>query len=144
MPRKIQVPATKEERLAKVMMSNAEYFRVVVRTFQLQQDVDRMMLVIATRLPYGSFSRVITQLEQGGYIRRIPGMRRTYDTKALRESNPDLANVRLSYGTNRYCKPQVYKVTPLFKSEFLPAWSAFLEEFPVSRRQRDRQLPLFE
>lgn len=125
--------------MAKVELSNALYFRLVVRMFQTNRLVDRMMLVIASKLPYGSFSRVVTQMEQGGFIRRKRGVRNSYDVVELKESNPDLAGIRLNYGHSRISRPQVYETTMLFDTEFLPAWTAFLKEFPVDRRTPDRR-----
>lgn len=113
-----------------LVFSDAEYFKGTIRAIQALNLFDRVTIAVILKVPFGSVSRVISQLENEGYI--VPASHKSFSWKMVRQ-NPDLNGFRLNYSKKDGKVPTSGELTSVtyHKSgtwdDLMKRWSHFLK-----------------
>jgi hypothetical protein len=117
-----------------IHMSYSPYYRRIIRAMHIMRAFDRTLISLLYKIPYGSVSRVFSELENENYIQKLhvgdlPGQRifgkSKYSSKQIK-LNDDLKKCKLNYGSHNEPTSIMYEKTPLWESHWLERWNDFL------------------
>lgn len=120
-----------------VHLSASDDYRAVVRHIHVLPHFDRLQLALLINIPYGTVSRIITELFNEGYIERLyhlwnkkPVYEKREWSKKLPQSNGDMrvkGKINWAYTDKDVARQQVYCCSSRW-NEFLQRWNHFLKK----------------
>ena len=119
-----------------VAMSGADYYKFLVRAIEVLPMFDRTGLSIMGKIPYGTVSGRLSELENEGYI-RATGTSAAY-TESRIKRNPDLVGHKLNLGTAPTKCAATYTKTEKW-SEFMTRWRAYLLGVLAKQNAKDKE-----
>lgn len=112
--------------LEPVRLSLTKDYRALVKALQVLPEFDRIGLAVLVDAPFGTVSRVLSELENENYIE--PTGNKVVYTRADLVSNPDLQEHRLNYASGK--KPTASSVSYRKSGKwplFIKRWADFLQ-----------------
>lgn len=119
-----------------VHLSSSDDYKAVIRHVHVMAIFDRLQLALLINIPYGTVSRILTELFNEGYIERVYHMwnrKKVYEKRAWSRALPSANNemrvkgkVNWAYTDSTSARQQTYSVTPKW-SQFLKRWNHFLK-----------------
>ena len=117
-------------------------WRMLVRSLQVLPVFDRIQLGVITGIPFGSVSRIVSELENEGYIEPVlqsgKPVKAVYSDGQLKR-NPDLRGKTLNYGKGNERGARQYTKAKSF-SEFITRWRAAVIASEKKKKKAEEQL----
>lgn len=119
-----------------VHLSNSDDYKAVIRHIHVMTIFDRTQLALLINIPYGTVSRIMTELSNEGYIEKVYHLwerKKVYEkrewSKALPQANHEMrvkGKINWAYTDSNVARQQTYSVSAKW-GQFLKRWNHFLK-----------------